>query len=76
MILSLDIVCFVSTLKPVTATNMSYVSVVTVWLAGFVSILWFTIKKTTASEPQIDMEKLQVRRDKALTGVLARSGED
>jgi hypothetical protein len=55
---------------------MSYVSVVTVWLAGFVSILWFTIKKTTASEPQIDMEKLQVRRDKALTGVLARSGED
>lgn len=67
----LDIVYFIPTLQPVTATNMNYVSVVTVGLVGFVLILWFTTKRTTFTGPRIDMEKLRMRREEALSGIRA-----
>lgn len=47
---------------PVTAENMSYVSVVFVGLVGFVIVLWFTTKKNTFTGPRIDLDMLNARR--------------
>jgi choline transport protein len=74
-VLFLDIVYFIPTLKPVTVTNMNYVSVVTLGLVCFVLILWFTTKRVTFTGPKIDMEKLRMRREEALNEMAARSDE-
>ncbi|KIW11301.1 hypothetical protein PV08_10601 [Exophiala spinifera] len=57
--------CFPTTM-PVTPQNMSYVSVVTVGLVGFVVILWFTTKRGVFTGPHIDFELLNQRRNEAL----------
>jgi choline transport protein len=58
----LDILYCFPTAMPVTAENMSYVSVVFVGLVGFVIILWFTTKKNTFTGPRIDLDMLNARR--------------
>ncbi|EYB29088.1 hypothetical protein FG05_11111 [Fusarium graminearum] len=58
----LDILYCFPTTMPVTAENMSYVSVVFVGLVGFVIVLWFTTKKNTFTGPRIDLDMLNARR--------------
>ncbi|CEI70466.1 hypothetical protein FVEN_g1028 [Fusarium venenatum] len=58
----LDILYCFPTAMPVTAENMSYVSVVFVGLVGFVIVLWFTTKKNTFTGPRIDIDMLNARR--------------
>lgn len=73
----LDIIyCFPIAL-PVTPQNMSYVSVVSTGLVGFVAILWFLTKRKTFKGPKIDMDLLEFRRQAALVSdgiVDGRSG--
>ena len=57
--------CFPTTM-PVTAQNMSYVSVVTVGLVTFVIVLWFTTKRGVFTGPKIDLDLLNERRNAAL----------
>ncbi|KAF4972505.1 hypothetical protein FSARC_929, partial [Fusarium sarcochroum] len=58
----LDILYCFPTAMPITAENMSYVSVVFTGLVGFVVILWFTTKKGVFTGPKIDIELLNARR--------------
>ena len=51
---------------PVTATNMSYVSVVCIGLFSFVIVLWFTTKRGTFKGPLIDLDLLHARRMDAI----------
>lgn len=51
---------------PVTPQNMSFVSVVSVGLVGFVFALWMTTKRKVFKGPQIDHELLKARRTAAL----------
>lgn len=53
---------------PVTAANMSYVSVVAFGLIAFVIGLWFTTKRGVFKGPRIDIELLEERRNAALEG--------
>jgi choline transport protein len=64
----LDILYCFPTAMPVTPANMSYVSVVTVGLVGFVIALWFTTKRGTFKGPHIDMALLNARRHAAIEG--------
>jgi choline transport protein len=54
---------------PVTPQKMSYVSVVSVGLVTFVTILWFSTKKGKFRGPKIDMDLLNARRHAAIEGV-------
>lgn len=58
----LDILYCFPTTVPVTAENMSYVSIVFVGLVGFVLVLWVTTKKNTFTGPKIDLRLLNARR--------------
>ncbi|KAH7245393.1 amino acid/polyamine transporter I [Fusarium tricinctum] len=58
----LDILYCFPTTVPITAQNMSYVSVVFTGLVGFVIVLWFTTKKGTFIGPRIDLDSLNARR--------------
>jgi choline transport protein len=58
----LDILYCFPTTVPITAQNMSYVSVVFTGLVGFVIVLWFTTKKGTFTGPRIDLDSLNARR--------------
>lgn len=62
----LDVLYCFPTVLPVTAQNMSYVSVVVAGLLSFVLILWFTTKKGTFIGPQINVELVNERRQAAL----------
>lgn len=53
---------------PVTAQNMSYVSVVATGLVVFVVSLWFTTKRGVFKGPKIDMALLIERRNAAIQG--------
>ena len=64
----LDIVYCFPTVRPVTKTNMNYVSVVVVGLVAFVIGLWFTSKRGIFTGPKIDMDQLNERRMAAITG--------
>ncbi|RGP78836.1 hypothetical protein FLONG3_3035 [Fusarium longipes] len=61
-VIFLDIMYCFPTTMPVTAENMSYVSVVFTGLVGFVIILWLTTKKNTFAGPKIDLDMLNARR--------------
>jgi choline transport protein len=67
----LDVLYCFPTSMPVTAQNMSYVSVVTVGLVGFVVVLWFTTKRGVFVGPRIDFDMLNERRNAALHGGMA-----
>jgi len=57
--------CFPSVL-PVTAQNMSYVTVVVTGLLSFVVILWVATKRGTFTGPHINVELMNERRQAAL----------
>lgn len=65
----LDILYCFPTLLPVTANNMSYVSVVSVGLVSFVIVLWFATKRKVFKGPKIDYDQLNARRHAAIEGV-------
>lgn len=62
----LDVLYCFPTALPVTPQNMSFVSVVSVGLVGFVVALWFTTKRKTFKGPRIDYELLKARREAAI----------
>lgn len=62
----LDVLYCFPTAMPVTPQNMSFVSVVSVGLVGFVLVLWFTTKRRVFKGPQIDYELLKARRMAAI----------
>lgn len=62
----LDVLYCFPTVRPVTAQNMSYVTVVVTGLLSFVVILWFTTKRGTFTGPQINVELMNERRQAAL----------
>lgn len=62
----LDILYCFPTAMPVTPQNMSFVSVVSVGLVGFVFLLWITTKRKVFKGPQIDYELLKARRMAAI----------
>lgn len=64
----LDILYCFPTAMPVSAANMSYVSVVAFGLIAFVIGLWFTTKRGVFKGPRIDIELLEERRNAALEG--------
>ena len=64
----LDILYCFPTSMPVTAQNMSYVSVVATGLVVFVVSLWFTTKRGVFKGPKIDMALLIERRNAAIQG--------
>jgi choline transport protein len=64
----LDILYCFPTLMPVTAENMSWVSVVSVGLVAFIILLWFTTKRGVFKGPKIDMDLLESRRHAAMDG--------
>jgi choline transport protein len=64
----LDVLYCFPTAMPVTPQNMSYVSVVSVGLIGFVLTLWFTTKRGVFKGPHIDFELLSQRRHAAIEG--------
>jgi choline transport protein len=64
----LDVVYCFPTAMPVTAENMSYVSVVAFGLFSFILGLWFTTKRNVFKGPQVDMSLLEARRLEALQG--------
>lgn len=61
-----DVIACFPTAMPVTPSNMSYVSVVTTGLTGFVVVLWFTSKRGVFKGPRIDESKLLQRRMAAI----------
>jgi choline transport protein len=65
-VLFVDVIACFPTAMPVTPSNMSYVSVVTTGLTGFVIILWFTSKRGIFQGPRVDEAKLQQRRMAAI----------
>ncbi len=67
----LDVLYCFPTTMPVTPQNMSYVSIVTVGLIGFVVILWFTTKRGVFTGPKIDYDLLNERRNAALHSEVA-----
>ncbi len=64
----LDVLYCFPVALPATATNMSYVSVVSTGLVGFVVILWFTGKRKTFTGPKVDLELMEARRLAAIGG--------
>ena len=62
----LNVVYCIPTATPVTAQNMSYVSVVCVGLVSFVVLLWFTTKRGVFKGPRIDYDLLKERREAAI----------
>jgi choline transport protein len=64
----LDILYCFPTAMPVTPQNMSYVSVVSVGLVGFVIALWFATKRGTFKGPHVDFVLLNARRHAAIEG--------
>jgi choline transport protein len=69
----LDVLYCFPTAMPVTPENMSYVSVVSAGLVGFVIILWFATKRKTFTGPHINMELLHARRVDGLQDTHATS---
>lgn len=69
----LDVLYCFPTAMPVTPQNMSYVSVVSAGLVGFVIILWFTTKRKTFLGPHINLELLHARRVDGLHEVHTQS---
>jgi choline transport protein len=67
-VIFLDILYCFPTAMPVTPQNMSYVSVVSVGLVGFVIALWFATKRGTFKGPHIDLDLLNARRHAAIEG--------
>jgi choline transport protein len=67
-VIFLDILYCFPTAMLVTPQNMSYVSVVSVGLVGFVIALWFTTKRGTFKGPRIDLALLDARRHAAIEG--------
>jgi choline transport protein len=65
-VIYLDVLYCFPTTMPVTAQNMSYVSVVSVGLVGFVVILWFSTKRSSFKGPRIDLDLLHARRVAAI----------
>ncbi|KAL1895024.1 hypothetical protein Sste5346_005444 [Sporothrix stenoceras] len=65
-VLFVDVIACFPTAMPVTPSNMSYVSVVTTGLTGFVIILWFTSKRGVFQGPRVDESKLLQRRMAAI----------
>ena len=65
-VIFLDVLYCFPTAMPVTPQNMSFVSVVSVGLVGFVFLLWVTTKRKVFKGPQIDYELLKVRRMAAI----------
>ena len=65
-VIFLDILYCFPTAVPVTPQNMSFVSVVSAGLVGFVFALWFTTKRKVFQGPQIDYELLKARRIAAI----------
>ena len=68
-VLFLDVVYFLPTVRPVTKSNMNYISVVTVGLSAFIIVLWFSSKRRTFTGPRINMEEIRRRREQALHGL-------
>ena len=64
--------CF-PVIYPVTLTGMNWISVVTVVLLVFTLLLWITSKRRVFKGPQVDMEKMRLRREEALG--IASGGE-
>jgi choline transport protein len=67
----LDIIYCFPVAIPVTLNNMTYVSVVTVGLVGFVLGLWFLSKKGKFLGPHVDMKLLEMRRSARIKGTVA-----
>ncbi|KIW00466.1 uncharacterized protein PV09_07990 [Verruconis gallopava] len=67
-VIFLDVLYCFPTSLPVTPQNMSYVSVVSVGLVGFVIVLWFATKKGQFKGPHIDYDLLNARRHAAIEG--------
>jgi choline transport protein len=65
-VIFLDVLYCFPTTMPVTAENMSYVSVVSVGLVCFVIGLWFLTKRKTFLGPKINLDLLHARRLDAL----------
>ncbi|KAK5122246.1 hypothetical protein LTR85_004156 [Meristemomyces frigidus] len=65
-VIFLDVLYCFPVALPVTAQNMSYVSVVSGGLVLFVIILWFTTKKGVFRGPKVDYELMNERRLVAL----------
>lgn len=61
-VLFIDILACFPTAMPVTPSNMSYVSVVTTGLTGFVVVLWFVSKRGKFKGPKVDEAMLHRRR--------------
>ncbi|KAI9729270.1 MAG: hypothetical protein M1834_006940 [Cirrosporium novae-zelandiae] len=65
-----NIVYCIPSALPVTAEGMNYVSVVFVGLVSFFIGLWFVSKRDTFKGPRVDYEKMRLRREEALRGVI------
>ncbi|KAK5705491.1 hypothetical protein LTR97_002610 [Elasticomyces elasticus] len=73
-VIFLDVLYCFPVALPVTAQNMSYVSVVSAGLVLFILILWFTTKKNVFKGPVIDYELMNERRLAAIDGVAVMIG--
>lgn len=69
----LDVIYCLPSVRPVTKTNMNYVSVVSVGLMSFVIGLWFFTKRGIFKGPKIDLEEITRRREEGL-GVIVVEG--
>lgn len=65
-VIFLDVIYCLPSTWPVTPTNMSYVSVVTVGVLLLISILWLTVKRKTFKGPEVNMAEVSRRRETAL----------
>lgn len=72
----LDILYCFPTALPVTPQNMSWVSVVSAGLIGFVIALWFATKRGTFVGPAVDFELIKARREQAIGGEIEGVGID
>ena len=64
----LDVLYCFPVILPVTAQNMSYVSIVSAGLVLFVIALWFTTKCKSFRGPNVDYELMEQRRLAAVGG--------
>ena len=67
-VIFLDVLYCFPVALPVTAQNMSYVSVVSTGLVLFVIALWFTTKRNVFKGPKVDYELMNERRLAAIGG--------
>ncbi|KAK3641930.1 hypothetical protein LTR56_011031 [Elasticomyces elasticus] len=67
-VIFLDVLYCFPVALPVTAQNMSYVSVVSMGLVLFVIALWFTTKRNVFKGPKVDYELMNERRLAAIGG--------